>query len=146
MPRPPIDLHRKVRDILAHVDALPAEAGAPLAHYNRSSTDLWNLLLYVERAFSQVSLQPAAVRRHMGRLHGMVLVNLVETFERYLKEAAAGCVDHLARYVLDDRLEKPETPKRLANNRSSRFVHVDSSWYHAKSWQEWDDRRRTRHS
>jgi hypothetical protein len=39
----------------------------------------------------------------MGRLHGMILVNLVETFERFLKEAAAACVDHLARYVLDDR-------------------------------------------
>jgi hypothetical protein len=33
----------------------------------------------------------------------MILVNLVETFERYLKEVAAACVDHLARYVLDDR-------------------------------------------
>jgi hypothetical protein len=33
----------------------------------------------------------------------MILVNLVETFERYLKEVAAACVDCLARYVLDDR-------------------------------------------
>ena len=33
----------------------------------------------------------------------MILVNLVETFERYLKEVAAACVDSLARYVLDDR-------------------------------------------
>jgi hypothetical protein len=33
----------------------------------------------------------------------MILVNLVETFERYLKEAAATCVDQLARFVLDDR-------------------------------------------
>jgi hypothetical protein len=103
MPRPPIDLHQKVREILAHVDLLPAEAAAPLAHYNRSSTDLWNLLLYVERAFDQATLQQPARRRHLGRLHGMILVNLVETFERYLKEVAAACVDFLARYVLDDR-------------------------------------------
>jgi hypothetical protein len=103
MPRPPIDLHQKVRDILDHVNPLPAEAGAPLSHYNRSSTDLWTLLSYVERNFGQLPLQPAAVRRHMGRLHGMILVNLVETFERYLKEVAAACVDSLARYVLDDR-------------------------------------------
>src|SRR4051794_16115279 len=101
MPRPPVDLHRKVLEILDHVDPLPAEASAPLAHYNRSSTDLWNLLLYVERAFAQVTLQPAAVRRHMNRLHGMILVNLVETFERYLKEVAGICVDHVAPYVLD---------------------------------------------
>jgi hypothetical protein len=103
MPRRPINLHRKVREILSHVDPLPAEADTPLAHCNRSSTDLWNLLLYVERAFGQLPLQPAAVRRHLTRLHGMILVNLVETFERYLKEVAAACVDHLARYVLDDR-------------------------------------------
>jgi hypothetical protein len=103
MPRPPIDLHRKVREILTHVEPLPAEAGTPLAHYNRSSTDLWTLLQYVERNFSQLPLRAAAVRRHMSRLHGMTLVNLVESFERYLKEVAAACVDCLARYVLDDR-------------------------------------------
>jgi hypothetical protein len=103
MPRQPIDLHRKVRDILAHVAPLPAEAGTPLAHCDRTSIDLWNLVRYVERAFGQLPLQPAAVRRHLARLHGMILVNLVETFERYLKEVAAACVDHLARYVLDDR-------------------------------------------
>src|SRR3990172_6230978 len=91
MPRPPIDFPQKIRDILAHVSALPAEAGAPLAHFNRSSTDLWNLLLYVERNFEQLVLQPAALRRHMARLHGMILVNLIETFERFLKEVAAAC-------------------------------------------------------
>jgi hypothetical protein len=103
MPRPPINLNRKVREILAHVDPLPPEADTPLTHFNRSGTDLWNLLLYVERSFGQLSLQAAAVRRHMSRLHGMILVNLVETFERFLKETAAACVRHLARFVLDDR-------------------------------------------
>jgi hypothetical protein len=33
----------------------------------------------------------------------MILVNLVETFERFLKETGAACVNHLARFVLDDR-------------------------------------------
>lgn len=103
MPRPPIDLNHKIREILTHVHPLPAEAGTPLAHYNRSSTDLWNLLLYVERNFGQLPLQPAVLRRHMSRVHGMIVVNLVETFERYLKEVAAACVDRLARHVLDDR-------------------------------------------
>ncbi len=103
MPRPPINLNQKVREILGHVDPLPPEADTPLAHFNRSGTDLWNLLLYVERNFGQLSLQAAAVRRHMSRLHGMILVNLVETFERFLKETGAACVNHLARFVLDDR-------------------------------------------
>lgn len=103
MPRPPINLHQKVRDILGHVDPLPPEADTPLTHFRRSGADFWNLLLYVERNFGQLALQTAAVRRHMGRLHGMIRVNLVETFERFLKEVAAACVDHLALYVLDDR-------------------------------------------
>ncbi len=103
MLRKPTNLHQKIRDILAHADPLPAEARAPLTHFERSIADFWNLLLYVERAFDQGTLQPAAVRRHSGRLHGMILVNLIETFERYLKEAAAACVDFLARHVLDDR-------------------------------------------
>jgi hypothetical protein len=92
-----------VREILSHVDPLPPEAGIPLAHYTRSSTDLWNMLRYMERAFEELDRQPAAVRRYLTRLHGMILVNLVETFERYLKEVAAACVDHLAPHVLDDR-------------------------------------------
>jgi hypothetical protein len=103
MPRPPLNLHRMVREILSHVDPLPPEAGIPLAHYTRSSTDLWNMLRYMERAFEELDRQPAAVRRYLTRLHGMLLVNFVESFERYLKEVAAACVDHLARHVLDDR-------------------------------------------
>jgi hypothetical protein len=103
MPRPPINLNQKVREILGHVDPLPPEADTPLAHFNRSGTDLWNLLLYVERNFGQLTLQATALRRHMSRLHGMILVNLVETFERFLKETGAACVNHLARFVLDDR-------------------------------------------
>jgi hypothetical protein len=98
-----INLHQKVRDILAHTVPLPAEAETPIGHYKRSSLDLWNLLEYIEDACDQPSRQPAAVRRHMGRLNGMLLVSLVETFERYLKEVAAACVDALARCVLDDR-------------------------------------------
>jgi hypothetical protein len=100
---PKINLHQKVRDILAHTVPLPAEAGTPIGHYKRSSFDLWNLLKYVKGSFDQRSHQPAVARRHMGRLNGMLLVSLVETFERYLKEVAAVCVDALARYVLDDR-------------------------------------------
>jgi hypothetical protein len=103
MPRPPIDLAQKIRDIITHVDPLPPEAGAPLSHYDRSSTDLWNLLLYFERNFGQLPLQPAALHRHTARLHGMILVNVIETFERYLKEVAAACGDSLAQYVPDDR-------------------------------------------
>ena len=84
--------------------SLPAEAGTPLAHYRKTSTDLWNSILYIERAFSQPGLYRDAAERRLGRINGMVLMNLIENFERLLKETAATCVDRLANYVLDDRL------------------------------------------
>jgi hypothetical protein len=62
MARPPINLGRKIKDILKHVEPLPPEAGSPLAHYRRSGTDLGNLLEYVRRAFDQIgTLKPAVV-------------------------------------------------------------------------------------
>jgi hypothetical protein len=103
MPRPPVDLHAQLREIVTHVEALPAEAQTPLGHFTRTSSDVWNLYLYLERNLPQPHLSPAAIRKHMGRLHGMIVVNLIQTFERYLKEAAAISVDSLARHVLDDR-------------------------------------------
>ncbi len=36
MPRPPVDLPRKIRDILQHVQPLPDEARAPILHYRRT--------------------------------------------------------------------------------------------------------------
>jgi hypothetical protein len=74
MPRPPIDLTRKIKDILQHTLPLPAEASTPLTHYRRTSTDVWNSLLYVERNFAQADLYSAVARRHLGRLYGMALV------------------------------------------------------------------------
>lgn len=59
---------------------LRADASAPLTHDNRSGSDLWNLLLYVARAFDQTLQQPMARHRHRTRIHGMILVHLVETF------------------------------------------------------------------
>lgn len=105
MPRPQINLARKIKDILAHVENLPAEADSPLSHYQRSSTDIWNLLQYVERNFAQLRLYPAVMRQHLSRMNGMILVNLTETFERFLKEVAGACVDCLAQCSLDDRFD-----------------------------------------
>ena len=42
----------------------------------------------------------------MGRLNGMILVNLIETFERFLKEIAAVAIDYLAPFTLDDRFDE----------------------------------------
>ncbi len=104
MPRPPIDLSRKIKDILQHVQPLPDEAKAPILHYWRAGTDIVNSIRYFERAVSEGERYQTVVVRHLGRLYGMALVGLVESFERFLKEAAAECVDCLAPYVVDDRL------------------------------------------
>jgi hypothetical protein len=103
MPFSPTDLAQEIRDMIGHVVPLPPEAGAPWDHYDCSIRDVWNLLRYFERNLGRLPLQPPALHAHMARLHGMILVNLIESFERYLKEVAAVCIDSLARYVLDDR-------------------------------------------
>lgn len=104
MPRPAMDLARKIKDILHHVQPLPDEAKAPILHYQRTSADIWGSLVYIERAFDEGNRYQAVADRHMGRLYGMALVSLVELFERLLKDLAADCVDCLAAFIVDDRL------------------------------------------
>jgi hypothetical protein len=105
MARPRIHPPRTIREMLSHVQPLPAEASNPLLHYHRTSTDAWNLLTYVERSFQQSSPSSRVARQHLGRLNAMVLVSLIESVERYLKEAAAACIDLVGAYVLDDRFD-----------------------------------------
>jgi len=62
MPRPPIDLSRKIKDILGYVDPLPPEACAPFGHYERSMSDNWNLLQYLERSLMQPNLKEDRTR------------------------------------------------------------------------------------
>lgn len=106
MARPPIDLVRKIKDILKHVEPLPDESRAPILHYRRTGADIWSSLAYIERSVDQGERYRRVVDRHLGRLYGMALVNLIETFERFLKEIAATCVDCVADFVVDDRLNE----------------------------------------
>ena len=87
MPRPPIDLARKIKDILLHTEPLPDEAKSPILHYGRTGTDIWNALGYIEKALGGPGLYRAVGDRHLRQLYGMALVHLVEAFERFLKEA-----------------------------------------------------------
>jgi hypothetical protein len=104
MPRPPIDLARKIKDIPLHTAPLPEEAKSPILHYRRTGTDIWNALAYVDKALGGPGLYRSAGDRHLRMLYGMALVSLVEVFERFLKEMAAECVECLACVVADDRL------------------------------------------
>jgi hypothetical protein len=106
MPRPKIDLEREIQRILQHVELLPPEADTPCQNYERSVTDLWNLRNYVERKVTGSPYYVNVVQKHMAALDRMLIVNLVEAFERFLKEIASVCVDYLAKCVLDDRFDK----------------------------------------
>jgi hypothetical protein len=106
MPPSPADFAKRIKGILRSVQLLPDEAKAPILHYRRTVADISGLLGYVERLIAERDRYQSVVDRHLGRLYGMALVNLVETFERYLKEVAAECVDCLADLVLDDRFNE----------------------------------------
>jgi hypothetical protein len=67
-------------------------------HYRRSEADIWGTLEHAE--------QKEVENRHLDRIYLMSLGNLIEAFERFLKEAAAVCVDHLASLVVDDRFDE----------------------------------------
>src|SRR5262245_19020916 len=103
MARERTDPGRRIKDILRHVGPMPAEAAAPLLHYDRAVKDLWGMLEYVERKIGREGLRPATLLRHMTQIYRLLLLQSVEALERFLKELAAVCVDHLAGIVLDKR-------------------------------------------
>lgn len=102
MAAPKLDFRRLISQIPEHLGEMPAESARPIEHYWFDATGYWNLLRYFERKTTDG--YPAPRERHVLRLRSMVVLGLVETFERFLKETAAICIDHLAGRVLDDRL------------------------------------------
>ena len=102
---PIIDYDLRLSRIPSHVGPLPVESEVPRLHYERSANDSWATIVYLERNLERVNVQRAASERHMRRLYNMVLLSLVEAFERFIKEIAAACVDQICRLVLDDRLD-----------------------------------------
>lgn len=101
--RPPIDLRETIGDILSHSDALGPESLRPITLYRDAVNANLGLINYIEDHLSRISHYPASKARHMGHLRRLVLANLIETFERFIKELAAVCIDQLAGFVTDDR-------------------------------------------
>jgi hypothetical protein len=137
MPPTPDDFARRIKGILHSVQPLPDEAKVPILHYRRTVADISGSLGYVERLIAERDRYQSVVDRHLGRLYGMALVNLVETFERFLKEVAAECVDRLADLVLDDRFnEFPVQGATLASHFASgsagRALCESSTWLNCK--------------
>lgn len=110
------DLPGRIRRIAEHVAPLHADADVPFEHHRRLSNDAWNLLLYVRRHLDDASTYGAVLERHQHQLRRMVLLSLIEAFERFLKELAAVCVDHVALRVPDDRLDKISKGSGIASH------------------------------
>lgn len=105
MPRPPIDLKAKILSILDHVGDMPQEASSPHAHYTLGANLTMNMRRYLLRQFGRVDHRPAVRERHLHVLDNMVLVNLVQAVERFIKDMASVCVDHLGERVFDNRFD-----------------------------------------
>ena len=106
MAMPPIDFNQAILDTASNSGDLPLESSSPWEHYRRSANDAWNLVLYMDRNVARVNHYSKPFDRHMSRLHGMALANLVGAFERFLKELAVVCVNELSGFSLDGRLDE----------------------------------------
>lgn len=111
MPRPPIDLNSMVREVPRHSVPLHPEADRPIRHFEESINPGSLLLKYIQDHIDPSSVYRAVYDRHLGHLRRMVLAELLESFERFLKELASVCIDYLAPYTTDDRFDE-FTPKR----------------------------------
>jgi len=101
--RPPIDLREKIRSILSHTEALGPASQCPITHYRQAVSSNFGLIDYIEDHITEGSHYPAIKAKHMAHLRRFVLANLIETFERFVKELAAVCIDQLSGFVTDDR-------------------------------------------
>lgn len=104
--RPPIDLHRKVRDLLTHTTAALPGPDVPIRNFEERTNACFNLIQYVDDHISKLPIYNASYERHLSLLHRMVLLSLIETFERFIKEVAVVCVDAIASIVIDNRFDQ----------------------------------------
>lgn len=95
---------RGIARIPRHAGPMPPEADSPVKHFVDGLRGAHNTVLYFERN-TQPSVYPRVLGRQMARLRAMALIGMVQSFERYAKEAAAVCVDQVVPLVLDDRIE-----------------------------------------
>jgi hypothetical protein len=108
MPRKPVDLPAKIAEILDHVGDMPPEAEAPISHYVLSSIAAVNMRRYMMQKLEETAHYPAVRDKHFVTLNNMVLVNLIQAFERFIKDLAAVCVDHLFDRTIDGRFDEPQ--------------------------------------
>ncbi len=116
MPRPRIDLNQKIRALLHHTTPLLPEAHSPIQHFERSANVGASLIKYINGHIDPQAVYQNVCDGHLGHLRRMVLAELIETFERFLKELAIVCADQLAPYTIDDRFDEfaPRRAEQIA--------------------------------
>lgn len=105
MGRPKIDLHEKIRELLSHTRSSLSDATPPIDRYEERLAECDGLLKYLGRRLTVANYYDAVYERHMSLQRRMILVTLIEGFERFLKDLAIVCVDHLANVTYDDRFD-----------------------------------------
>jgi hypothetical protein len=106
MPRPSIDLHQKVRELLSHVSPPPPESDRPIDHFEHAANETLALIKYIDDHLQLGTMHPAVYERHMFHLRRMALGSLIQAFERFVKGIAIVCVENLVQLVNDDRFEE----------------------------------------
>ncbi len=104
--RPPVDLNQKVRDLLTHTVALRFGVESPIRNFEERTNACFSLIKYIDDHIATQSVYRASYDRHMSLLNRMVLVSLVEAFERFIKETAVVCVDAIAPFTIDNRFDQ----------------------------------------
>ncbi len=105
MGRPKIDPHRKIRELLSHTRPSLSDATPPIDRYEERLAECGGLLQYLGRRLTAANYYDGVYERHMTLQRRMTLVTLIEGFERFLKDLAIVCVDHLAAITYDDRFD-----------------------------------------
>lgn len=134
-------LERLITRIPQHVGSMPPEAASPLTHFWDGLRGAHNTVNYFERLTRESSVERDVYDRHMARLRGMALIGMIQSFERYAKEAAAVCVDQIVPLVLEDRIaEMKFTTSAVAANFTEgtlgRAVCESLVWLSTKEIQE----------
>ncbi len=95
-----------VRGVLQHTSPLPPQADCPIQHFEMSANVGVSLIKYIDDHIDLKDVYEAVYDRHLGHLRRMVLAELTESFERFLKEMASVCVDYRSPYTVDERLDE----------------------------------------
>lgn len=103
--RPPINLNQKIRDLLTHTVPVRRDVDAPIRNFEGRVSAGFSLIKYLDDHISTETVYSTVYDGHLTNLHRMVLVSLVEAFERFIKEVAVVCVDAVASYSIDNRFD-----------------------------------------